>query len=190
MHNPPDFRTNLCFEALWDTKQWFEPAFVQLDSEGRILSISEESKTQEPTEKIRGFVIPGHNNAHSHAFQYALAGLAEHLPHHSAVDDFWSWREAMYQLANTILPEEMEDDRVAPSLCVGAAGGPQWVVDVELKKQLLEVEEALGAPRHPGRVPRALGALGARRGGLRRLRRGLWGVRGVRRRVWLSLIHI
>ena len=109
MHNQPDFRTNLCFEALWDTKQWFEPAFVQLDSEGCILSISEESKTQKPTEKIRGFVIPGHNNAHSHAFQYALAGLAEHLPNHSAADDFWSWREAMYQLANTILPEEMED---------------------------------------------------------------------------------
>ena len=78
MNNQPDFRTNLCFEALWDTKQWFEPAFVQLDSEGCILSISEESKTQEPTEKIRGFVIPGHNNAHSHAFQYALAGPAEH----------------------------------------------------------------------------------------------------------------
>ena len=109
MHNQSDFRTNLCFEALWDTKQWFEPAFVQLNSEGCILSISEESKTQEPTEKIRGFVIPGHNNAHSHAFQYALAGLAEHLPNHSAADDFWSWREAMYQLANTILPEEMED---------------------------------------------------------------------------------
>ena len=109
MHNQPDFRTNLCFEALWDTKKWFEPAFVQLNSEGCILSISEESKTQEPTETIRGFVIPGHNNAHSHAFQYALAGLAEHLPHHSAEDDFWSWREAMYQLANTILPDEMED---------------------------------------------------------------------------------
>ena len=88
MHNQPDFRTNLCFEALWDTKQWFEPAFVQLNSEGCILSISEESKTQESTERIRGFVIPGHNNAHSHAFQYALAGLAEHLPNHSAADDF------------------------------------------------------------------------------------------------------
>ena len=109
MHNQPDFRTNLCFEALWDTKQWFEPAFVQLNSEGCILSISEESKTQEPTERIRGFVIPGHNNAHSHAFQYALAGIAEHLPHHSVDDDFWSWREAMYQLANTISPDEMED---------------------------------------------------------------------------------
>ncbi|MDG2198826.1 MAG: formimidoylglutamate deiminase [SAR324 cluster bacterium] len=109
MHNQPDFRINLCFEALWDTRQWFEPAFVQLDSEGRILSISEESKTQEPIERIRGFAIPGHNNAHSHAFQYALAGLAENLPYHSAEDDFWSWREAMYQLANIISPEEMED---------------------------------------------------------------------------------
>jgi len=109
MHNQPDLRKNLCFEALWDTKQWFEPAFVKLDSEGCILSISEESKTQEPIEKIRGFVIPGHNNAHSHAFQYALAGLAEHLPHHSVLDDFWSWRDAMYKLANTISPEEMED---------------------------------------------------------------------------------
>ena len=108
MHNQPDFRTDLCFEALWDTKKWFEPAFVQLNSEGCILSISEiqDSRTDRNNQR---FVIPGHNNAHSHAFQYALAGLAEHLPHHSAEDDFWSWREAMYPLANTILPDEMEN---------------------------------------------------------------------------------
>ena len=51
------------------------------------------------------------------------------------------------------LPEEKEDDRVSPSLRVGAAGDPQGVVDVELQEQFFEVEEALGAPRHPGRVP-------------------------------------
>src|SRR5882724_5190325 len=58
-------------------------------------------------ETIDGFALPGFQNAHSHAFQYAMAGLAENHPR-GTPDDFWSWREAMYQCALTVSPEQAE----------------------------------------------------------------------------------
>jgi formimidoylglutamate deiminase len=56
-------------------------------------------------ERIDGIVIPGMPNAHSHAFQRAMAGNAEYRS--SARDSFWTWRQAMYALANRIGPEEL-----------------------------------------------------------------------------------
>ena len=50
------------------------------------------------------FAIPGMPNAHSHAFQRALSGFGE-MPH--GEDSFWSWREAMYRLANRVTPADM-----------------------------------------------------------------------------------
>jgi formimidoylglutamate deiminase len=47
-------------------------------------------------------------NAHSHAFQYAMAGVAEYLPREAGRDDFWSWREKMYALAMSVEPDAME----------------------------------------------------------------------------------
>ena len=44
------------------------------------------------------YVIPGLCNAHSHAFQRALAGHAEQRSP-AGHDTFWSWRERMYELA-------------------------------------------------------------------------------------------
>jgi formimidoylglutamate deiminase len=49
--------------------------------------------------------LPGMPNAHSHAFQRALAGFGERAGGGEA--SFWGWREAMYRLANRITPEEM-----------------------------------------------------------------------------------
>jgi formimidoylglutamate deiminase len=57
-------------------------------------------------EHIEGFVIPGMCNAHSHAFQRAMAGKTEHRL--SARDSFWTWRQAMYALANRIEPQELQ----------------------------------------------------------------------------------
>lgn len=47
--------------------------------------------------------LPGMPNAHSHAFQRALSGLGEAR---RGKDSFWSWRAAMYRLANAITPED------------------------------------------------------------------------------------
>jgi formimidoylglutamate deiminase len=60
----------------------------------------------EPVERVAGFVVPGMANAHSHAFQRGMAGSAEYRL--SARDSFWTWRNAMYALANRISPEDLE----------------------------------------------------------------------------------
>ena len=45
-------------------------------------------------------------NAHSHAFQRGMAGNTEYRL--SARDSFWTWRQAMYALANRITPPDLE----------------------------------------------------------------------------------
>ncbi|MGF1469535.1 MAG: formimidoylglutamate deiminase [Sandaracinaceae bacterium] len=55
---------------------------------------------------LPGPVIPGMANAHSHAFQWAMAGLAERAT--GAEDSFWTWRRAMYGLVAALGPEEVE----------------------------------------------------------------------------------
>src|SRR5882762_7202993 len=58
------------------------------------------------SERVAGIAIPGMPNAHSHAFQRAMVGNTEYRV--SARDSFWTWRQAMYQLANRIEPEELQ----------------------------------------------------------------------------------
>ena len=55
---------------------------------------------------LPGPVLPGLVNAHSHAFQRAFAGLSERRD--SDADDFWSWRDRMYRVAQRITPQQME----------------------------------------------------------------------------------
>src|ERR1700722_10725101 len=57
-------------------------------------------------ERVDGIVVPGMANAHSHAFQRALAGNTEYRL--SARDSFWTWRRAMYALANRIEPDDLQ----------------------------------------------------------------------------------
>ena len=58
---------------------------------------------------LNGPVLPGLVNAHSHAFQRAIAGLTERRSAGApASDDFWSWRDRMYCAANRINPLQLE----------------------------------------------------------------------------------
>lgn len=81
---------------------WLENATVSLNDSGEIVSISQ--KENSDATYIDGYALPGFQNAHSHAFQFAMAGLAEN---HAGDDDFWSWREAMYRLALSLDPGQM-----------------------------------------------------------------------------------
>ncbi len=56
-------------------------------------------------ERLMGFVVPGMANAHSHAFQRGMTGNTEYRS--SVRDSFWTWREAMYALANRIEPDDL-----------------------------------------------------------------------------------
>lgn len=51
------------------------------------------------------FALPGMPNLHSHAFQRAIAGLAERRG--PGDDSFWTWRETMYRFASRIGPESL-----------------------------------------------------------------------------------
>lgn len=94
------------FKTLLQNYGWLEDATVSLDKDGKIISISQDENPA--AIYIDGYALPGFQNAHSHAFQYAMAGLAERHSIGQEADDFWSWREAMYQLALNINPEQMK----------------------------------------------------------------------------------
>ena len=47
--------------------------------------------------------LPGMPNLPSHAFQRAMAGLAERQTH--SEDSFWTWRELMYRFAGRVTPD-------------------------------------------------------------------------------------
>jgi formiminoglutamate deiminase len=50
-------------------------------------------------EHLRGLVLPGAANVHSHAFHRALRGRT-----HGRLGTFWSWRERMYEVAAQLDP--------------------------------------------------------------------------------------
>jgi len=96
------------FKGLLQNKSWMAPAFVEVDELGKILSIGKEAAPNKVYEKVDAYALPGMQNGHSHAFQYAMAGLNERHDLSKNPDDFWSWRTAMYQIALSINPEQME----------------------------------------------------------------------------------
>ena len=92
------------FKALLQNSGWLENAVVSLDEAGKIVAVSQNETTDAGF--INGYALPAFQNAHSHAFQYAMAGLAEN--HRRPEDDFWSWREAMYSLALNLSADEIK----------------------------------------------------------------------------------
>ena len=73
--------------------------------EGRIVSREDGVQPNEDDERLaRG--APAIGNLHSHAFQRAMAGLAETRGDES--DSFWTWRETMYRFALKMSPDDVE----------------------------------------------------------------------------------
>ena len=96
------------FKGLLQNQEWLMPAYVTLDNQGKIHLISENRQPDITYAKVNGYVLPGFQNAHSHAFQYAMVGLTEQHDLKGNRDDFWGWRKAMYQLALSVGPDHME----------------------------------------------------------------------------------
>ena len=86
---------------------WVANVLLEADARG-CWSVITPSPTSEQAHgaSALGWVIPGMVNAHSHAFQRAMAGLAEHSQR--AGEDFWSWRERMYRIALRVEPAQLE----------------------------------------------------------------------------------
>ena len=62
--------------------------------------------TGEGAERHPGIAVPGLPNLHCHAFQRAMAGLAERRG--PANDSFWTWREVMYRFLAELTPDDVE----------------------------------------------------------------------------------
>lgn len=95
------------FQNVYLKEKWIGPSYLKVDKSGKILKYSKIAPP-EKFEEVAGYLIPGFRNAHSHAFQYLMAGLTEYLPKGRIGDDFWSWRNLMYDFANRIGPEQLE----------------------------------------------------------------------------------
>ena len=100
--------TNYLFEKILLNEGIRENVLIKTDANGTITEIIENAIPVPGAVEIKGITLPGFQNAHSHAFQYAMAGLAEiHDPIHRS-DSFWTWRNAMYDLALSIDPDDLE----------------------------------------------------------------------------------
>ncbi len=89
--------------ALWCEHAWLggaeAAAGVRVEIEGGRIADVHAGVAPGDAERLNGLTIPGLANAHSHAFQRALRGRAQ------GAGSFWSWREQMYALAETIDPD-------------------------------------------------------------------------------------
>jgi len=70
------------------------------ESAGLISSVGVGSGALEGDRVLRGLVLPGFANGHSHAFHRALRGRT-----HDGGGTFWTWREQMYRVAAVLTPE-------------------------------------------------------------------------------------
>ena len=84
---------------------WATSVRIEVDSAGNFSSVEKNSNSKD-AEKLPGPALPGMANLHSHAFQRAMAGLAETRA--TPDDDFWSWRELMYKFVERLTPERAQ----------------------------------------------------------------------------------
>jgi formimidoylglutamate deiminase len=84
---------------------WAENVRIEVDGTGSIAGLSAGAPS-EGAERLSGVVVPGMADLHSHAFQRAMAGLAERAGPQG--DNFWSWRDIMYRFLARLGPDDIE----------------------------------------------------------------------------------
>lgn len=83
---------------------WVEDVRLSLTG-GQIASV-ETAAAPAAGDERHEVIVPGMANLHSHAFQHAMAGLAE--VRGPGADSFWSWRTIMYRFALSMSPEQVQ----------------------------------------------------------------------------------
>ena len=73
--------------------------------DGAIAAVQTGAPAQEGDER-HAIMAPAASSLHSHAFQRAMAGLAE--VRGNETDTFWTWRETMYRFALMMSPDDVE----------------------------------------------------------------------------------
>lgn len=84
---------------------WAERVRLEVDANGTITAVQVGGDASGAV-RLAGVAVPGMPNVHSHAFQRAMAGLAERAGPEG--DNFWSWREVMYRFLARLSPADVE----------------------------------------------------------------------------------
>ncbi|MGH8682505.1 MAG: formimidoylglutamate deiminase, partial [Burkholderiales bacterium] len=84
---------------------WARDVRIEADGAGLIAAVTPGGS---PTgaARLRGPALPGLCDLHCHAFQRAMAGLAERRA--GSGDTFWTWREVMYRFVSRLTPADVE----------------------------------------------------------------------------------
>lgn len=94
----------LHFEQALTPEGW--RADVRISLAGDRIAGVETGVSPDAADERHAIGLPAIGNLHSHAFQRAMAGLAE--TRGESTDTFWTWRETMYRFALTMAPEQIE----------------------------------------------------------------------------------
>jgi formimidoylglutamate deiminase len=99
--------TQLWAPSAWVSGNWQQAVLLEAGGDGLWSRIVADVPDPPPrAERLAGTALPGLINGHSHAFQRAFAGLTERRERDA--DDFWSWREQLYRVAQRIEPIQLQ----------------------------------------------------------------------------------
>ena len=84
---------------------WATDVLLEVSADGLLTNVMANASA-DGAERLRGPLLPGMPNLHSHAFQRAMAGLAEVAGNPN--DSFWTWRDLMYRMVGQISPEQLQ----------------------------------------------------------------------------------
>src|SRR5579871_765082 len=85
---------------------WVEDVRLAYDAAGTSVAVERGVAAEAGDEVVAGPLLAAMPNLHSHAFQRAMAGLAEVAG--AGDDSFWTWRDVMYSLVGRLRPEHVE----------------------------------------------------------------------------------
>ena len=87
---------------------WADNVLLRIGADGALDEVLPGAACPIDARVLGGPVIPGMANLHSHAFQRAMAGLAERAGAVGGMDSFWNWRETMYGFLRRLSPDTVE----------------------------------------------------------------------------------
>ena len=97
--------TTIWAEQALTATGWARDVRVTVDATGHVASV--ETGAPKAADQIVDILLPAPANAHSHAFQRAMAGLTERRGPNPR-DTFWTWRELMFRFLDRLTPDHVE----------------------------------------------------------------------------------
>jgi len=93
-------------DKIWVAEKVHSDWLIRVGDDGRISEIGPADALGQADVFLRDrLLLPGHVNAHSHAFQRLLRGRTQKAGPQD--DNFWTWRQAMYVVAQKLGPDDL-----------------------------------------------------------------------------------